>query len=77
MSERIASFLMTIGLIVWRVFDITRGNHTALNWILIGIFAIMGLFELGAIVEESEKRHPQTAAGTPDADALPEDKEIK
>ncbi len=77
MTEKVVSFLMTLGLIGWRIYDITRGNHSALNWILIGIFAIMGLFELGAIVEESEKRHPQTAAGTPDADALPEDKDIR
>ena len=66
MSEKIASFLMTLALIAWRVYDITRGSHTALNWILIGIFSVMGLFELGAIVEESGKRQAQTDAGAVD-----------
>ena len=71
MMEKLASFILTLGLIAWEVLDIVHGNHPTLSWILIGIFTLMGLFELGAIAGEG-KRTVRTAGDAPD---LPE-KEI-
>ncbi len=57
MTEKIISFLATLALIGWNVLDITRGNHPVVSWILIGVFSIGGLFELGAILEEKKRRN--------------------
>ena len=33
MFERITSFLLTLGVIGWQVFDIVKGQATVLTWI--------------------------------------------
>ncbi len=55
MTEKVLSFLLTLSLIAWNIFDITRGNHPVISWILLGVFSIGGLFELCAIFEEKNK----------------------
>ena len=55
MCEKILSFLFTLGLIGWKIFDIVNGRANVLTWILLVVFCLGGLFELGAIFEEKEK----------------------
>ncbi len=65
MMEKIATFMMTIGLIVWEGIDLAQGTHPTLSGILIGIFSLMGLFEIAAIAEEFRKQPPRNAGGSP------------
>lgn len=55
MLEKVLSFLFTLGLIGWNVFDITNGRGTTLTWIMLSFFSLVGLFELGAIFESKNK----------------------
>ena len=57
MLEKILSFLFTLGLIGWNVFDITNGRGTTFTWIMLSFFSLVGLFELGAIFEARKKRN--------------------
>ena len=51
MSQKVISFLFTLVLIGWQIFDIVRGKASVFTWILLPIFCLGGLFELGAICE--------------------------
>ena len=66
MAGKIASFLFTLTLIGWRVYDIIKGRPTAMSWILLVLFSLVGLFELGDIFETRKKL---AADGTANADA--------
>ena len=55
MSGKIASFLMSLVLIGWKVIDIFTGKANVLTWMLLGVFTVMGLFELADIVESDHK----------------------
>ena len=55
MSTKIGSFLFTLAIIAWEVIDIIHGRATALSWIALGFFSLVGLFELGAIFDEKKK----------------------
>ena len=55
MIEKVLSFLFTLGLIGWNIFDITNGRGTAFTWIMLSFFSLVGLFELGAIFEAKKK----------------------
>ena len=52
MFERITSFLLTLGVIGWQVFDIVKGQATVLTWIALVFFSLCGLFELGIVFED-------------------------
>ena len=56
MSGKIASFMLTLALIGWRVFEVVKGNHSALTWILLVLFSLVGLFELCDIIETGKKK---------------------
>ena len=55
MLERVISFLFTLGLIGWNIFDITNSKGTTFTWIMLVFFSVVGLFELGAIFEAKKK----------------------
>ena len=55
MSGKVASFLFTLALIAWQVFDIVKGKSGVLTWVLLGIFSLGGLFELAEIFESKNK----------------------
>ena len=55
MLEKVLSFLFTLGLIGWNVFDITNSRGTTLTWIMLSFFSLVGLFELGAFFEAKKK----------------------
>ena len=57
MTERVASFLFTLALIAWNVFDIVQGRAGILTWIFLPILSIVGLFEIGGICEARKKGH--------------------
>ena len=67
MIEKILSFLFTLGLIGWNIFDITNGRGTTFTWIMLSFFSLVGLFELGAIFEARKKGTQKEAAQTPAA----------
>ena len=56
MTEKIVSFLFTLGIIGWEVFDIVKGKASTLTWIVLGFFALVGIFELGAIFSAKKKK---------------------
>lgn len=56
-TERIVSFLFTLALIAWNVFDIVQGRAGILTWIFLPILSIVGLFEIGGICEAKKKGH--------------------
>ncbi len=62
MLEKILSFLFTLGLIGWNVFDITNGRGTTFTWIMLSFFSLVGLFELGAIFEARKKGKQENIA---------------
>lgn len=51
MSGKVASFMFTLALLAWQIFDIVKGSAGVLTWVLLVIFSLGGLFELGEIVE--------------------------
>ena len=51
MSGKVASFMFTLALLAWQIFDIVKGSAGVLTWVLLVIFCLGGLFELGEIVE--------------------------
>ena len=55
MFEKVASFLFTLGLMGWNIYNIVRGHASVFTWIMLGVLALGGLFELGAIFEAHEK----------------------
>ena len=55
MSGKIASFIMSLVLIGWKVIDIFTGRANVLTWVLLGVFTVMGLFELIDICETGHK----------------------
>ena len=57
LTERIVSFLFTLALIAWNVFDIVQGRAGVLTWIFLPILSIVGLFEIGGIREARKKGH--------------------
>ena len=57
MTEKIVSFLFTLGIIGWEVFDIVKGKASTLTWIALGFFSLVGLFELGAIFSAKNKKN--------------------
>ena len=59
MFEKIASFLITLGLIAWNVFDMINGRASTFTYIATGVLSLFGIFELGGII--SAKRHPEAA----------------
>lgn len=69
MSGKIASFMFTLALIAWQVFDIIKGKAGVLTWILLGIFSLGGLFELAEICESKNKA---VTAGEQPADTAAE-----
>ena len=48
-SGKIASFFLSLALIAWQVFDIVKGKAGVLTWVLLGVFSLGALFELGDI----------------------------
>ncbi len=64
MTERILSFLFTLGLIVWNVIDVIHGRAGVMTWIFLPLLSIIGLFEIGAICEAKKKGNavPQKTA---------------
>ena len=62
MLDKILSFLFTLGLIGWNIFDIANGRQSVFTWIMLGFFSLVGLFELGAIFEEKKKIAQKDAA---------------
>ena len=58
------SFLFTLGLIGWNIFDITNGRGTTFTWIMLVFFSVVGLFELGAIFEAKKKANQEKEAQT-------------
>ena len=64
MMEKVLSFLFTLGLIGWNVFDIANGRQSALTWIMLVFFSLVGIFELGAICEAKKKGAQKDAAGS-------------
>ena len=46
---------MSLVLIGWKVIDIFTGKANVLTWVLLGVFTVMGLFELVEIVESGHK----------------------
>ena len=67
MLDKILSFLFTLGLIGWNIFDIANGRQSVFTWIMLGFFSLVGLFELGAIFEARKKGVQKDAAQTPAA----------
>ena len=65
MSGKVASFLFTLALIAWQVFDIVKGKSGVLTWVLLGVFSLMGLFELidlassGHTADADENKEPE------------------
>ena len=55
MLEKVLSFLFTLGLIGWNIFDIANGRGTTFTWIMLSFFSLAGLLELGAIFEAKKK----------------------
>ena len=55
MFEKVASFLFTLGLMGWNIYNIVRGHASVFTWIMLGVLTLGGLFELGAIFEAHEK----------------------
>ena len=55
MTERVLSFLFTLGLIVWNVIDVIHGRAGVMTWIFRPLLSIIGLFEIGAICEARKK----------------------
>ena len=55
MSGKIASVIMSLVLIGWKVIDIFTGRANVLTWVLLGVFTVMGLFELIDICETGHK----------------------
>ncbi len=53
MSGKVASFLLSLVLIGWQVLDIVKGKAGVLTWVLLGVFSLGALFELGAVLEGS------------------------
>ena len=62
MLERVISFLFTLGLIGWNIFDITNCKGTTFTWIMLVFFSVVGLFELGAIFEAKKKADQEKEA---------------
>ena len=60
MYAKIASFILTLVLIAWQVFDLIQGRTGALTWTLLGGFTLMGTFELAGIIKS---RHPAVTDG--------------
>ena len=56
MGEKIASFLFTLALMGWDIYNIASGRATAFTWIMLGVLALGGLFEFGAICEAAAKK---------------------
>ncbi len=56
-TERVLSFLFTLALIAWNVFDIIQGRAGVLTWIFLPILSLVGLFEIGGICEARKKSH--------------------
>ena len=56
MTEKIVSFLFTLGIVGWEVFDIVKGKASTLTWIVLGFFSLVGIFELGAIFSAKKKK---------------------
>ena len=55
MSGKVASFMFTLALLAWQIFDIVKGSAGVLTWVLLVIFSLGGLFELGEIFESKSK----------------------
>ena len=60
MFAKIASFMFTLALIGWEVFDVVKGHAGTLTWVLLVLFSLCGLFELGDILHTRK----QASAGT-------------
>ena len=59
MSGKVASFMFTLALLAWQIFDIVKGSAGVLTWVLLVIFSLGGLFELGEIVESKNPAAPE------------------
>ena len=65
MYGKVASFMMSLVLIGWQVLDIVKGKAGALTWVLLGVFSLMGLFELidlassGHTADADENKEPE------------------
>ncbi len=55
MLEKVLSFLFTLGLIGWNIFDIANGRGNTFTWIMLSFFSLVGLCELGMIFEAKKK----------------------
>ena len=72
MSTKVMSFLVSLGLIAWRIVDIVRGNHSVLSWIMLVVFSLFALFELGDILfssgnnENKDESKPENSGKTAD-----------
>ena len=74
MSTKVMSFLVSLGLIAWRIVDIVRGNHSVLSWIMLVVFSLFALFELGDILfssgnnENKDENKPENSGNITTAD---------
>ena len=59
MSGKVASFMFTLALLAWQIFDIVKGSASVLTWVLLVIFSLGGLFELGEIFESKNPAAPE------------------
>ena len=59
MSGKVASFMFTLALLAWQIFDIVKGSAGVLTWVLLVIFSLGGLFELGEIFESKNPAAPE------------------
>ena len=64
-APRVADFRYRQGLSrradlgAWQIFDIVKGSAGVLTWVLLVIFSLGGLFELGEIFESKNPAAPE------------------
>ena len=49
MMEKIAGFVLSLGLITWNVIDIVSGRGTAFTWGALGVMSLIGIGEAVSI----------------------------